>query len=82
MGIAGYLQASVQGQFVEDIASVFKRGRMASVSFGPRLFLTNQCRFCGNQDSEVIDVETPHLEGVPAIPATPRDREGFRESLR
>ena len=26
VGIAGYLQASVQGQFVEDIASVFKRG--------------------------------------------------------
>ena len=35
--IAGYLQASVQGQFVKDIASVFKRGRMVSVSFGAKV---------------------------------------------
>jgi hypothetical protein len=76
VGIAGYLQASVQGQFIEDVAAVFKVGRVVSVSFEPKVVSHINVAFAG------IKIRHRHLEGVPAIPATPKDREGFRGSLR
>ena len=70
MGIAGYLQASVQGQFVEDVTSVFKAGEDGLSQFRAkgRFSLVNVA-FAG------IRIRHRHLEGVTAIPARPKDRE-------
>jgi len=47
VGIAGYLQASVQGQFVEDIASVFKRGGWPQSVSGQGCFSLINVAFAG-----------------------------------